>query len=340
MNKLLAVILVAGVALVACTRVPSATETPVPPTEVPTVPTEATVEPVPTLSLELEATTEPGGVEVALALIALPDQETIALVNGEPISTAAYKDEITRAIYAVTNQYGLDWNDPTNRSLLPTFQDQVLNQMIDTVLLRQLAAAEGITVDQEEIEAEVAQIRQQVEQGPGVTDWASFLAENSLTEENIRELVADQKLMEALTEQHGGPRVVEQVHASHILVETEETGQEVLDKLAAGEEFGALAAEYSIDPGSKDRGGDLDWFPRGVMVPEFEEAAFALEPGQVSGLVQTAFGYHIIKVHEKGERELDPALYARFQQQQFQAWFEAQRAEAEIERLFTFESQE
>lgn len=349
-HKRFAVILLLATLLAACTPVTTPTVLPSTPTleaeptrpsssqtqdETATAPSEA----VPTPNLGAEDTPEPGGVEVALDLVTIPDQETIALVNGEEISTAAYQEELERALYSVTAQYVVDWNDEENRSRLPAFQEQVLDQLVERTLLRQLAKQEGIAADPEAVEAEIASLQSQIEQDPSFADWESFLTQNNLTEEVIRILMADELLVDALAEKHGGSQVAEQVHASHILVETEETGQEVLDKLDAGEDFAALAAEYSTDPGSKDQGGDLGWFPRGMMVSEFEEAAFSLEPGETSGLVQSAFGYHIIQVHEKEERELDPALYAQAQQQQFQAWFETQRAEASIERLYTFEEQ-
>ncbi len=111
--------------------------------------------------------------------------------------------------------------------------------------------------------------------------------------------------------------VNEAVHARHILFqvaagstpEQEEKvrgqAQAARERLLGGADFGALAKELSSDPGSKDSGGDLGFFERGRMVPEFEQAAFALEPGAVSEPVKTSFGYHLIRVEER--REARPA---------------------------------
>lgn len=88
--------------------------------------------------------------------------------------------------------------------------------------------------------------------------------------------------------------MVTKIHCAHILVEKQSVALEIKAKLSSGESFSKLAQQYSIDV-SKKRGGDLGLFGRGVMVKEFEKAAFALEKGQISDIVKTQFGYHIIK---------------------------------------------
>jgi peptidyl-prolyl cis-trans isomerase C len=98
----------------------------------------------------------------------------------------------------------------------------------------------------------------------------------------------------------------EEIKASHILVKDEGKAKEVLAKLAASGDFAALAKEYSEDPGSKDKGGDLGYFTKGQMVPEFEKAAFALDKGKISAPVKSNFGFHIIRLEDRRMREPPP----------------------------------
>ncbi|MCZ0755992.1 peptidylprolyl isomerase [Anoxybacillus sp. J5B_2022] len=92
------------------------------------------------------------------------------------------------------------------------------------------------------------------------------------------------------------------IRASHILVKDEKTAQDIKAKLDKGEDFAKLAKEYSQDVGSAQNGGDLGWFGPGKMVKEFEDAAYALNVGQVSQPVKTEYGYHIIKVTDKKKK--------------------------------------
>jgi len=127
-----------------------------------------------------------------------------------------------------------------------------------------------------------------------------------------------------------------QIRARHILVETTEEAEAVLERLEEGGDFAALAEELSQDPGSAEEGGDLGWFPRGQMVPEFEEVAFSLSPGEISDAVETSFGSHIIMVEEIDEdRELDPVILERKRSDYFQAWLVDLEGRATIERYWS-----
>ncbi len=126
-------------------------------------------------------------------------------------------------------------------------------------------------------------------------DADAFLADVSVDPAAVEKYYAEHK------DQFTEP---ERVHARHVLISTQKWSEEearrraetVRVRLKAGEDFAKVAREYSDDPGTRDRGGDLGWFERGRMVPEFEEAAFSLAVGQVSEPVRTAYGFHVIQV--------------------------------------------
>jgi peptidyl-prolyl cis-trans isomerase C len=129
----------------------------------------------------------------------------------------------------------------------------------------------------------------------------------------------------------------QEVHARHILVETEDEAKAVEDELKKGADFAELAKKKSKDPGASD-GGDLGFFTKDQMVPEFSAVAFALEPGKISDPVKTQFGWHVIKVEEKRNRkapdfDAGQAQIETYVTRKAQADYVAKLREAKIERM-------
>ncbi|MEW6108552.1 MAG: peptidylprolyl isomerase [Nitrospirota bacterium] len=113
--------------------------------------------------------------------------------------------------------------------------------------------------------------------------------------------ISDQEVRNFYEEHKGEFTTTSQIKASHILVKTVDEANKVLERLKKGEKFGDVAKAVSIDKSSAANGGDIGYFSRGQMVPEFEQAASGLKKGEISNPVKTAFGYHIIKVTDRKE---------------------------------------
>ncbi len=150
-----------------------------------------------------------------------------------------------------------------------------------------------------------------------------------LTDAQVRQIyetsVLHDKLFAVITADV--PHTQDQVWARHILVADEATANTVREQLLNGGDFAALAAKYSTDTATKDKGGDLGWFAKGVMVPEFDAAAFSLKVGEISQPVKSQFGYHIIEVLAHTEIPLDASAYAQAQQTAFSDWLKNARTE-------------
>jgi peptidyl-prolyl cis-trans isomerase C len=148
----------------------------------------------------------------------------------------------------------------------------------------------------------------------------NFLATQFMQKEVLDKVTITEAKVKAYYKDHQDAfKTPEMIRVRHILIKAapptateeekkavKEKAQKVLERLKNGEDFAKVAAEVSDDPGTKDKGGDLDFFPKGSMIPAFEEAAFALKPGELSGVIETEYGYHIIKMEEKKEAVLEP----------------------------------
>ncbi|HHY74447.1 MAG TPA: peptidylprolyl isomerase PrsA [Bacillus bacterium] len=164
---------------------------------------------------------------------------------------------------------------------------------------------EKYPVTDKEVDAELAKLKEQYGD-----QFQMFLASNGVQDEKAfkdtlrLQLIQDKALVNyfEIPEDEMKKKYDEmkpEIKASHILIKDEKTAKDVLQKVKHEEDFAKLAKEYSEDPGSAAKGGDLGYFGTGFMMKPFEDAAYALNIGEVSDLVKTDFGYHIIKLTDK-----------------------------------------
>lgn len=187
--------------------------------------------------------------------------------------------------------------DELFQKLKDQYGDMVLHEMVLTKVLE-----EKYPVTDKDVDAELAKLKEQYGD-----QFQMFLASNGIQDENAfkdtlrLQLIQDKALSSyiEIPESELKKKYDEmkpELKASHILIKDEKTAKDVLQKVKAGDDFAKLAEEYSEDPGSAANGGDLGYFGTGVMTKPFEDAAYALKVGEISELVKSEFGYHIIKL--------------------------------------------
>ena len=252
-----------------------------------------------------------------------PPAPLAAQVNGQYIFLADYERRVAQYEQALADQ-GLDPD---------LARDEVLEALIDGVLIQQGAAALGIELSDEELEK---QVEADSARGGGQEAFDQWLQATGQTREDYREMLRQslisQRAMQAVTA--GLSADPEQVHARHIQVESEEAAREILGQLQQGADFAALARERSTDLATRENGGDLGWFPRGMVALELENAAFALQPGEVSDVLYLGEGFHLIQVVEReAARPLPVETQIELQQAAFERWLAELRAAATIMRF-------
>jgi peptidyl-prolyl cis-trans isomerase C len=240
------------------------------------------------------------------------DDPVIARVNGQVVHRSDLDIQLRNAPQQLQQQ-------PFDK-IYPA----LLNSLVNTQLLDQ--AARKARLDQNsQVKQEIAAAQTQIL----VNAYVGSIARTQITEAKVRQAY-DQYAKEA-------PKT-EEVHARHILVSSEQEAKDIIDQLKKGADFATLAKDKTIDPSGKSNGGDLGYFTKQDMVPEFANAAFAMKPGDFSQTpVHTQFGWHVIKVEDKRAgkagtyEQVAPELQNQMVQQIVAAKLQELRGQAKVE---------
>jgi len=260
-----------------------------------------------------------------------PTAPLAAVVNGQNIMLADYERQVADYEQALLEQ-GLDPDTLEGQEQLIEVRREVLAGMIDHVLIEERGASLHVGLTDEELQA---QVQADIAAGGGQSAFDAWLQSTGQTREDYAEALRQALIEQRVFDVVAGdvPEQAEQVHARHIQVGTEAEAQEIVRRLQAGSDFAELAEEQSLDLATRTSGGDLGWFPRGLVASELEDAAFGLQPGEISGIVALGDGFHVIQVVERERaRRLSPENQIALGQAIFEAWLEGLRAAATIER--------
>lgn len=210
----------------------------------------------------------------------------VKLEKGNPVVAMVDGEEVTRVDVV---RFIKMMPDQLKQLPITAVYPLALEQVINTRIVQNKAEDAGLESDPEVL-AQLSMAKQQIIR-------AQYI------ERELDKEISDSDLRKKYNETIGKTPAVEEIKAAHILVESEAKAKDLIAKIKDGGDFGKLASENSADPGNKDKGGDLGWFAKADMVPEFADAAFKLSKGSVSDApVKTQFGWHVIKVEDKRER--------------------------------------
>ena len=262
-----------------------------------------------------------------------PPPPMAARVNGEPIYLADYQREVDRYEAALTAQ-GIDPDSQEGRVKLEESRGQILDAMIEQTLVSQDAARAGVHISDAVVEQHV---QEAADEAGGEAAFLAWLEEWGETYADSRARVRAGLIGAAMAERavSSVPEAAEQVRARHILVDSADQARELRARLDDGADFATLAAQHSQDASTRNHGGDLGYFPRGILIiSEVEEAAFGLQPGEISDVVASKLGYHIVLVVERElARPIADEDLQFLREQAVQQWIQTLWDQAEIERF-------
>jgi len=269
---------------------------------------------------------------VLMAMPAVAAEKKAAPAKGAPAAPAAQSGEdpvVARVNGTVLHRSELELQlrgapAQIQQQPLDKVYPVLLNNMVNAELLEQ--AAKKAKIDQNaQVKQELAAAQTQIL----VNAYVASLARSQITEAKLRQAY-DQYAKEA-------PQT-EEVHARHILVATEQEAKDIIEQLKKGADFATLAKDKTTDPSGKSNGGDLGYFTKQDMVPEFANAAFAMKPGEFSQTpVHTQFGWHVIKVEDKRAgkagtyEQVAPEIAQQMTQQIVQAKLKELASQAKVE---------
>lgn len=271
----------------------------------------------------------------------------LLLVDGREVTLEQFRQSFGKSLAP-----GQKLSEEERKELERSF----LVQVIDRELTLAQADRLGLKVSPDEQEKAIAEARKEYpagtfemmlrERGTSLQEWSNDLQKDLLMEKVVRQVVyarLDVTLDEISAYYQSNPKEFkrpDQVRARQIVVSTEEEGQKVLGLLRQGEPFAEMARKYSLSPDSEN-GGDLGFFAKGEMPPEFEAAVFNLAVGRMSDLVKSEYGYHVFLVEEKRKAahlslddvssEIREKLLAQKKEKAYQDWLRDLRGQATIE---------
>jgi len=265
---------------------------------------------------------------VAQGLTVTPSSPLIAAkVNDQVILLSDLDQRVNRLLESAK---AAGEAQPTD---MDAYRLQVLDGMIQQVLIEQAAAIQKVVVTDADVEAE---FQLNVQAAGSKDKLMQQLANDKLTEPefraDLRSTLISLKMRDIVTKDSCVN--VEQVQARHILVADEPTAKDIKAQLDKGADFAALAKQYSLDVTTKQIGGDLGWFARGQLLQKsVEDAAFALQKGQISDPVKSDLGYHIIQTLDRSNsRQIDPQTCADLSQRAFERWIGDLISKSKIEK--------